>query len=454
LLQVDQADVSEGRFLMLETVREFALEQLAASDEEAATREAHAAHYLALAETAARDARGAGDSGWMHHLAHERANLRAALDWLEATGQQGTVLQMTGALWHYWYRLGDLTEGSHRLERALAAAPSDVDPVIRARALRGAGVLAWQSGDYDASRQRLAAALDVFRTHGDQTGTAWTLNSLGCLYATLSDPERAETYLNEALEIFRERDDAIGIANLTSNLGELAVAQGNDELAIARLEAGLGLWRAVGNRVGEVRALVFLGQALLARGELLRAETVLMDALAAIRESDYKQILPAALRAAAQLVTRQGNDSAAARWYGAAEGVMAALGMELPAGRRAGHERAVAALRERLGETAFAAAWEEGRADPGRLVAITLVAREVEASHSPDVGGRGGTSEFTSRQREVLRLMVLGRTDREIANALFISRTTASKHVAAILAKIEVDSRTAAVAIAVRDGLV
>jgi non-specific serine/threonine protein kinase len=455
LLQVDQAEVGEHRFLLLETVREFALERLATSGEEETLREAHASHYLALAETAARDAGGAGDSGWMRRLTSERANLRAAVDWLEATDHAGATLQITGALWHYWYRLGDLAEGRNRLERALAAAPPDVDPVIRARALRGAGVLAWQNADYGRSRERLEAALVAFRALGDQTGIAWCLNSLGCLCATLSDADQAETYLTEALEIFRELDNAVGIANLTSNLGELAVAQGDDELAIARLEAGLAMWRALGDRVGAVRAMVFLGQALLAREEVSRAEGVLMGALAAIRDIDYKQILPAALRATAHLATRRGDDSAAARWYGAAEGVMAALGMELPVARRAGHERAIVAVRENLGEAAFAAAWDEGRADPASLVAISLVAWEASAGGSggPDARGRNGISGFTSRQHDVLHLMAQGRTDKEIADALFISRTTASKHVAAILTKLEVDSRTAAVAIAVRHGL-
>ena len=137
LLQVEQADGGEHRFMMLETVREFALERLKANGEEEATREAHATHYLALAEAAARDAGGAGDSRWMRRLTSERANLHAALDWLGATGRSGAALQMTGAMWHYWYRLGDLAEGRTRLERSLAAAPPDGDPVIRARALRG-----------------------------------------------------------------------------------------------------------------------------------------------------------------------------------------------------------------------------------------------------------------------------------------------------------------------------
>jgi non-specific serine/threonine protein kinase len=452
LLQVEHADGREPRFLMLETVREFALEQLEASGEEAATREAHAAHYLGLAEAAASDAGGAGDSGWMRRLTAERPNVRAALDWLEQAGRARATLQMSGALWHYWYRLGDLAEGRSRLEQALATAPADGDPAMRARALRGAGVLAWQSADYDRSRERLEASLAAYRALGDQTGIAWALNSLGCLCATLSAAEQGAAFMTEALAIFRELDDAVGTANLTCNLGELAEAEGRHELAIARLEAGLAMWRALGDRVGAVRAMVFLGQALLAQNEVARAEAVPIDALGAIRDIDYKQILPAALRAVAQLAMRRGNAAAAARWYGAADGVMEALGMELPAARRGDHERVVAAVRERLGEAAFVAAWAEGHVDPVSVVAAALAEREdaTVATDWADEGRHGEMARFTNRQRDVLRLMALGRTDKEIADALYISRATASKHVAAILTKLEADSRTAAVATAIR----
>jgi DNA-binding NarL/FixJ family response regulator len=241
---------------------------------------------------------------------------------------------------------------------------------------------------------------------------------------------------------------------LTCNLGELAAAMGHHELAIARLETGLAMWRSVGDRVGAVRAQVFLGQALLEHGERSRAEAVLIDALAAIGDLDYQQILPAAMRTLAQLARRRHDYAAAARWYGAADGVMGALGMDLPAPRRAAHGALVATVRERLGEAPFAAAWTEGHADPASVVAAALAAREAEeATDQSDEEREGGIARFTTRQRDVLRLMALGRSDKAIAGALYISRATASKHVATIMAKLAVDSRTAAVATAIRLGL-
>jgi excisionase family DNA binding protein len=455
LLHLTDATAAEPRYAMLETVREFGFEQLVQRKELASVQAAHTAHYLALAEAAASSAGGAGGGEWLHRLAADEANLRAALDWLEHTGQTGATLLMTSALWHYWYRHGDLAEGRDRLERALAAAPPEVALIVRARALRGAGVLAWQSGDYDRSRQRLEDALAAYGAVCDHTGTAWVLNSLGCLFATLSKAEQAEAHFGEALSIFRKIGDAVGIAQITANLGELAEVEGRHDLAIERLDTALAMWRDLDDRVGAARAQVYLGQALLARDKVARAETVLREALTAIRDIEYEQLLPAALRSFAQLAEQRGGFTVAARWYGAEAGVREALGMEMPAARRVGRERTIAAVREALGEEAFAAAWEEGRGDPSGAVAALVDQGNVvdAAARIADDDGRGGISGLTARERDVLRLVAQGRTDREIARALYVSRRTASKHVSAILGKLGVHSRAAAAAFAARHGL-
>jgi DNA-binding CsgD family transcriptional regulator len=221
-------------------------------------------------------------------------------------------------------------------------------------------------------------------------------------------------------------------------------------LAIARLEEGLALWRGLGDRAGAVRALVFLGQALLARGDTARAEAALREALTAIDQIDYKQILPATLRAFAELAIRRGDFALATRWYGAADGLMESLDMELSAVRRTRYERAVAALRAALGETPFATTWASGRGLSAAQASAEALAYPESASSEAATPRLGGLSP---REREVLSLLAVGHTDKQIADLLFITRRTASKHVSAILAKLAVDSRTAAVAVAIRHGL-
>jgi non-specific serine/threonine protein kinase len=448
----------ETRFVMLETVREFALDELGRRGEDAEIRDAHAVHFLALAEAAALAAERAGSGDWMRRLTAVRPNLQAALDWLEQTGQSAAALQMSGALWHYWYRLGEMAEGRHRLERALAAASPESALAYRARALRGAGVLAWQGGDYTTSRDRLDAALAAYGAIGDLAGGAWVHNSLGCLAATQSERERAEAAFTEALAIFRTLDDLVGIAQITVNLGELAERSGAHDLAIERLEAGLKRWRGLDDRVGAGRAQVMLVHALLARGEAARAAAVLRDALTTIRDHEYEQILPAALCAAAQLAVVRGDTEAAARRYGAADRARERLGVAAPAAGRGADERTVAVVRRTLGEPAFVAAWAAGRGlSASQAIDEALLDNTMVPSGETLPGSRGFSakeSRLSAREQDVLRLLTMGRSDRQIADALFITRRTASKHVSAILSKLGVPSRAAAIALAIRDGLV
>jgi excisionase family DNA binding protein len=456
LVQQIEGDGAEPRFAMLETVREFGLEILAERDATEAASAAHAAYFQELAEAAAQSAAGAGGGPWLHRLTMERANLRAALDWLEGTGQPDAVLGLASALWHFWYRHGDLSEGRIRLERALAAASPAVHPAVRARALRGAGVLAWQGADYTRSRQRLEEALAVYDALGDRVGIAWVRNGLGCLFATQANAEQAESDFSAALATFRDLGDAVGIAQLTANLGELAAAQGRHKLAITRLEQALTKWRDVGDRVGATRAQVYLGQALLARGELARAEAALLDALAAIGDVGYEQILPAAMRTVAHLAARRGAAADAARWLGAEDRVRTIQGRALPAAGRAGHEQTIAEVRALLGEAAFRAAWDAGRADPTGLVAAALAVHgeAVSAAIRSNSERHAGISALSPRERDVLRLLAEGKSDRQIGEALFITRRTASKHVSSILTKLGVDTRAGAVAAALRGGLI
>ncbi|MFN8590205.1 MAG: tetratricopeptide repeat protein [Thermomicrobiales bacterium] len=448
LLQPSDGATTEPRFLMLETIREFGLEQLTEQGEAPAVQATHAAHFLDLAETAAGSPAGAGGGEWLPRLAPEHANLLAALDWFDTSGQREETLRLASALWHYWYRHGDLIEGQERLEQALSAVPPRLAPAARARALRGAGVLAWQSGQFDLSRRRLEEALANYNALGDRAGAAWTLNSLGCLYATMADEAQAEVTFDEALAIFRALDDAVGVAQMTANLGELAAVGGRHEIAVERLAAALSMWRARGDRVGAARAQVFLGRAFLARGEAAQAETALLDALAAIRDMGYDQILPAALRAVAELAAWRGAAGDAARWLGAEEALRGALAMDLTGTRRARYERVVSTVREDLGEVAFAAEWATGQGlSSAQVITAVLTADSFEPGAAPPSG-------LTPREREVLRLLAAGHSDRDIAMALFITRRTASKHVSSILTKLGVPSRAAAAALATRDGLI
>ena len=145
---------------MLATIQEYGLERLAAAGEEAAARQAHAAYFLRLAERAWPAFRHrAGQEPWLDRLEVERANLRAALGWLDESGDAASLLRLAGAFFWFWYIRGPLDEGRSWLERALAGQDADVPDGPRTRAMIGAAVLAHYQGDDDRARTWLEASL-------------------------------------------------------------------------------------------------------------------------------------------------------------------------------------------------------------------------------------------------------------------------------------------------------
>jgi len=213
------------RFWMLETIREYAAEQLEDSGEVNERRRRHTEWFLALAEDAYPHLRGS-PTEWLNRLEREHDNLRAALDRLEASGETQLALQLAGALYRFWYLRGHFAEGRPRLERLL-----DVDAnrtAARARALNGAAVMAGSTGDPVTDRLRSEEALALHRELGDAWGIAYSVFSLGMAATEEADWESARPYFEESLARFRELGEehyalvaADGVAWTSGELGDL-----------------------------------------------------------------------------------------------------------------------------------------------------------------------------------------------------------------------------------------
>jgi predicted ATPase len=170
LVQALPRSRGEPRFSMLETIREYATEQLVASREEEALQERHVQYFLRLAEEAwPHWYRPAEQDSWLERLEPEDANLRVALAWCEARPDRvETGLRLAGALAMYWYLRGSLQEGRTWLEALLAHSASSDRSVARGRALYGAGWLAFNEGDLVAASHHAEEALSIFREAGDK----------------------------------------------------------------------------------------------------------------------------------------------------------------------------------------------------------------------------------------------------------------------------------------------
>ncbi len=276
------ADVGDDpRFGMLETVREFAAERLAASGDDAPSRDAHARAFLALAESESPRLSGPEQAAALARLAAEHDNLRAALAWAEGAGETETGLRLAAALWKFWDIRGHYAEGRAWLDRFLDRAGSAGEPSApRAYALNGAGALAWAQDDRTAAVARYDEALAQFRALGDTRGAAIASTNLGLVVGDLGDHGRAIALHNEALALFREVGAAGPVAVALNNLAQATWATGDLVRAEALLTEALALRRDLGDERGTAIALSNLGGVARERGDVDRAATLHADALA------------------------------------------------------------------------------------------------------------------------------------------------------------------------------
>jgi predicted ATPase/DNA-binding CsgD family transcriptional regulator len=493
-------DVSpEGvpRFAMLETVREYGLEQLAAGGEGADTRRRHAVWFLALSEQAEPHLTSAERWAWLARLDVERDNLRAALVWGQAQSDGEIGLRLAGALSWYWVHRSHLSEGRGWLGEALARVPDTAPPLWRARAFAGAGKLAHIQGDGQTAQPLLEAGIALWREIGDGRNLAYALTDLGQVAWSHGDLAAALALGTESIARFRATGDQWGLALALADMGQTVLAAADYATGIALYEEMLTIHRTTGDRWGTGLALLGLGRVAMMQGEFARAHSLLEESRADFAEVGDRRLVAFALNRLGQLARREGDfDSAAAiyaenlalwqelgqqlgiayglaglasvaaarrrperaaRLGGAAEALLEAIGAVMSPIDRADYGPFIDAARDRLGAVSFAARWAEGQALPLEEAIAEALAGVTPADGTTPVLGplapAAGT-ELTPRELDVLHLLAEGRSNRAIADALFLSLPTVKGHVASILAKLGVESRTAAAGYAHRHGLV
>ena len=414
-------------------------------------------------------------ASWLDRLEEEHDNLRAAVEWADASGQTELSLRLTGALWLFWYFHGHLGEGRRWLERALEAAERTEAPrALRVPVLVGAGVVALRQGEAQRAVALIGESLAIAREVEDHWGTAWALYQLAVFATRHGAYEQAAAYSDEALALCVSLGDEI-LGGLTRfQLGLVAFGAGDTSLAVARLDEEIVRFRETGARLSLAVALGNLGLALSALGDTRRATDVHHEGLTLNRQIGVVEGVIFNIAGLAVIAERSGAAEQAVRLFAAVETLEEMSGAALSPRRtlpaRPVFERSLAAARARLGEIAFAAAWDAGRA----LTIEAAVAEALAVAPAPprpaptapevaallDRAESGSSSQpprlpagLTPREVEVLRLLAEGMSDREIAEALSISERTAGNHVQHAMQKIGVDSRTAAAVWAVRHGL-
>jgi excisionase family DNA binding protein len=492
LVQRHDPPDGETRFGMLETVREFALEQLQAAGEEAEARAAHAAYALELVERADPALWSSTNKALLDHLEVEHDNLRAALTRSLAHDPE-MALRLASGLGAFWSKRCHWTEGRAWLRRALATGAGE-GSAGRAAALGRLGALAGDQADYEEARRCLEESLTLAEELGETQLVARSLRGLGILASNQSDFARAGSLFARALEQFRELDDRPGIARCLNDLGLVAERQGDHDGAIAYQEEAVPIARETGDEWQVCIVLGNLGGAYYDRGDYARGEALSQEALELSRrlgdtfgiavnlynlgncvfqlgdgggaivrfreclsltdELGERHLASRALDRLGVALHQTGSSRAAARLFGAAAAMRESVGDSLFAEEDASLAARFEEVRSALSAEVYRAAWESGRSLPfsqATAEALSLADAALLAHQTAPARARSG---LTVREIEVLRLLADGHPDKEIASRLYISTRTASSHVAAIIAKLGVDSRTAAVAAAFRGGLV
>jgi non-specific serine/threonine protein kinase len=450
------------RFRLLESVRDFALEQVTGREEGDSVGRAHARYFLELAERAAPELVGPSQRAWFLRLEWEHGNLRTALRWLWSHGENELALRLTAALGYFWEARGYLREGQRALEDALERVP-DADRRLRARLLNRLGsLLIWQR-EAERAEVVIDEALTLGRELQDSDITARSLSQLGRRAAILefADDRRGDAVqlLEEALALRRQMGDRRGTANVQAQLAWIALSRRAYKRAEQLADEALAAYREVGDDAGATVPLILLGLAAGEQGDTAGAAALMRQGLETSGRLRDRRLLVLEGKFVVWWLAGEGGDpEQLAMLLAAAEAMDDAIG-SMPVGwRKTGTPEAIAALQARLGKERWDEALRRGRAmsfsEISELVSLVLDEIGSDGSGAGGLGGkRRGNIPLSRREEEVLRLVAEGLTNKEIARQLTVSENTVKTHVTSLFNRLGVDSRARAVAVAASEGL-
>lgn len=478
------------RFSMLETIRSFGLECLDLDGESDDCRDRHMAYFAAVAEQVRSALRlGTDQKYWLACLELERDNFQAAFDRALDQADSMTAFRLAMSLEYFWHARGDLEEGRRWLE-AIVDMPGDMPVATRASTCVALSSMLRELSEYDSAERFCTRAIALFDQGGDLNGLANAYDEAGWIALYRGDYDRSLECLEQALDIARASEDPRLIANMLAGLSVIATFEdyGRAELLVAE---SMRMYREIGDQLGLNRATGYAGYYAIWQGDIDTALQLALECLESTRtlgdlgraafalellgyvelerehfhqaQSYFAECLPfwldqwAAMSIAESLEGMAGAAAGleqcerAAHLLGAAATVRDRVGTPVPPPRLNRYERTVATTKAGLDEQAYQQAVDKGKSWPIEqtieLALEPLDLAEPKLMSTP-------FSILSPRELEVLRGLVDGRSNQEIATELFISPHTAVRHVASIMNKLGVDSRTAAATWAMRNGLI
>ena len=399
LLRQEEGPGGEPRFVMLETVHEFAREKLEQSEEAEKIKRTHAQYFLTLAEQAYPELKGANQLEWLDRLEAEHDNMRLALSWALERKEAEVAIRLGGALWLFWFVRGYNSEGRRWLQEALAI-DGRGSPDSRAMALAGVGWLAAHQGDLDRAQEACKEGLQlpaneasearrcllvflgwVAREREDygratqlfeeslalsqqMSDTYWhatSLSNLALVSHYRRDSERATELYEESMDLFRELGDKQSLAYCLNNLGMVVYSQGDLGRAAQLTEEGVALVRELGARVDVALGLCNLGWIDLLREDLGRAADHYRESLSLSWDTGLTPLVQSALEGFACLAGARGETERAVRLWGAAQNLHETKGIPRDDDFLAEADARISVVRSGIGEEPWEQARRKGR---------------------------------------------------------------------------------------------
>jgi predicted ATPase len=402
LLRQEEGTNGESRFVMLETIHEFAREKLKESAEAEQIKRTHAEYFLALAEEAYPELKGPDQLEWLKRLEAEHDNMRVALTWALERKEVELALRLGGALWGFWQTRGYHSEGRRWLEEALAI---DVpgSPEWRATALAGVAVLASEQGDYDRAQEACEEGLELLANEAreaseaklrllvgsgyvawqreehdkatrlfeeglalsrEMSDTWWLAFSLLCLALvsySLRDYERTTELYEQSMGLFRELGDKQSLAFCLNNLAMVVYSQGDLGRTAQLTEEAVALFRELDARGSLSMGLYNLGWIALLQDDLGRAADFYGESLTLSWDTGLNPIVQSALEGFACVAGAKGETERAARLWGAAQTLHETKDISRDTDFLAEADARISAVRTGMGEEAWEEAWRKGR---------------------------------------------------------------------------------------------
>jgi predicted ATPase/DNA-binding winged helix-turn-helix (wHTH) protein len=380
LVQRTDRAQTQPRFAMLETIREFALERLNDSGEPSATRRAHAAYCLVLAEEGNPELSAEDRTMWLTQCDAEIDNFRAAIDWLLETQDVDWSLRLCVALFRFWDMREHLGEGRARLETVLRLTGAERTKE-RARIAFFVGALASAQGDSRAASHFLKLGLSLYEELGDEQGIAAGLNALAIAARDRGDFALAQSYFERSLACWRLLSDRLAIARCLHNLANVVRVRGDYARARWALGEASNIFRELADRSGAAWSINQLGDIARATGESAAARESYRLALAAFREAGDPWGSARSLTDLAYIDCEETNHSDARAAFREAMETFALLG----------HRRGIARVLEGFASLALA----EGHA--ARALTLAAAARQLRRL----IGAYMSQSEQSSLDRRL-----------------------------------------------------